>query len=108
MRRAGELLRDYLIAGRFSEAIYTEPIDFEKGHPFLNQVVIAYVPDDPEEVERVFKQIEAQLGRTPEDKKRGCIPIDIDLLQWNDQVLKPKDLQRAYVISALRFLLAAH
>lgn len=106
IKRAGELLRNYLIVSRFSEAVYTEPLGDVKDGPFLNQVVVGYVPDGPEEVVRVFKQTETLLGRTPEDKKRGSIPIDIDLIQWNDLVLKPDDLKRDYISSALHALLA--
>lgn len=45
------------------------------------------------------------MGRKQGDKAKGNIPIDIDLLQWNDQTLKPQDLQRPYVQSALAGML---
>lgn len=103
---AGRLLCDYFTSLRFSAPVYTEPIGVGLSGLFLNQVVTAYTPDHPEEVNRVLKQIERQMGRTPQDKLRGDIPIDIDLLQWNDQVLKPADLQKEYVISGIRSLSA--
>lgn len=98
---AGRLLGDYFVSIHFSDAVYTEPVGLNNSSPFLNQVAIAYTPEEPDSIIRTFKHIEELLGRVPEDKKRGRVPIDIDLLQWNDSVLKPEDLQRSYVRSSL-------
>lgn len=98
---AGRLLCDYFISPRFSVPVYTEPIGAGLSGLFLNQIIIAYTADQPDEVIRVLKQIERQVGRTPQDKLHGDIPIDIDLLQWNDLILKPDDLRREYVISGI-------
>ena len=59
-----------------------------------------------EEVKAILKKIEKILGRTQEDKKRGIIAIDIDLLQWNHQVLKPDDLQREYIQKGIEAILS--
>ena len=56
----------------------------------------------------LFKQIEQQSGRTPESKNNGIIPLDIDLLQWNDTILKPEDFRRPYVQSGLLSLSTTH
>lgn len=74
--------------------------------PFLNCVAIGYVSEDPEALRRILKAIEHRLGRRPEDKAAGRIPIDIDLLQWNEEVLKPADLSRGYVIQGIASLLS--
>ncbi|MCD8194364.1 MAG: 2-amino-4-hydroxy-6-hydroxymethyldihydropteridine pyrophosphokinase, partial [Tannerellaceae bacterium] len=65
----------------------------------------AYSSDDVLKINKELKKIEAELGRLPQDKAQGCIKIDIDLLQWNEQVLKPIDLQREDVIQGLQTLL---
>ena len=41
-------------------------------------------------------------GRTPDSKKEGRIPLDIDLLSYDQQVLKPEDWQKEYVRLAFR------
>ena len=74
---------------------------------FLNQVAIAFTSEEPDQLIAIFKQIEKKLGRAPEDKQKENILMDIDLLQWNDRVLKPYDLQRPYIQSALRALFDA-
>lgn len=101
---ADQLLRDHFVSIYFSEAVYTEPMDMRDPSLFLNQVATAFTSEEPDQLIDLFKQIEKKLGRTPEDKQNENILIDIDLLQWNDRVLKPHDLQRPYIQSALRSL----
>lgn len=103
---ADDLLCNYFISVYFSDIVYTEPIGEIQSGLFLNQVAIAYTPECPGEINKAFKQMESRLGRTPESKGRGDIPIDIDLLRWNDRILKPDDLQREYVKSLLRTISA--
>lgn len=104
---ADQLLRDHFVSIYFSEAVYTEPMDMRDPSLFLNQVAIAFTSEEPDQLIDVFKQIEKKLGRAPEDKQKENILMDIDLLQWNDRVLKPLDFQRPFVQSALRSLFDA-
>ena len=108
IRMAGELIRQYFVSTFFSEAVYTEPIGLPAEAPFLNQVVIAFTSERPETLYAALKQMELQLGRTREEKAHHIIRIDIDLLQWNEQVLKPDDLKREYVSSLLLSLRSTH
>lgn len=101
IRYAVRLLSEYFERITYSSPVYTDPVGAGLPGPFLNQVAIAYTAATPAEIRTVLKQIERRLGRTPESKISGHIPIDIDLLQWNDRILKPGDLQREYVRSAL-------
>lgn len=55
-----------------------------------------------DDVLRLLKQIELDNGRTPTDKLRGCVPLDIDLLVYDDQIIKPADLCKAYVQQAIQ------
>ena len=101
---ADDLLRCSFTSIHFSEPVYTEPIGNMKTGMFLNQVAIAYTSNCQDEIIQILKQVERKLGRTPESKACGEIPIDIDLLQWNELILKPDDLERDYVRLLLRTL----
>ncbi|SEF46213.1 2-amino-4-hydroxy-6-hydroxymethyldihydropteridinediphosphokinase [Parabacteroides chinchillae] len=101
IRRATELLLQYFPSICFSEAVYTEPVACPLSSSFLNRMALVDTPLSADDLKLVFKQIEVTIGRKPDDKKQGIVPIDIDLLQWNDRVLKPEDMQREYVISLL-------
>ena len=91
------LLRAYFSSIRFSEAAYTEPIGLPDSSLFLNQVAIAGTDASLEEVKRVLKEMEKRLGRMSDSKRKGKIPIDIDLLLWNETILKPADWEKEYV-----------
>lgn len=109
IEEAAALLRLYFDSICFSEAVYTESVgEGSLSGPFLNQVAIAYTPYTPIEIHVGLKQMEYALGRRPEDKIRGLIPIDIDLLQWNGQILKEEDLKRSYIKESLDTLLSEH
>lgn len=91
---------------RAAEPVCTEAVGCPGAAPFLNQVAVAYTPLRPEEIKPILKRIESDLHRTPADKPCASIPIDIDLLQWNDQILKPGDMARSYVREGIRILFA--
>lgn len=90
---------------RWSDAVYTAPEACNNPSLFLNRVGVAYTSLSAAELIRHFKQIERALGRVSASKHQGIIPMDIDLLQWNDDRLKPDDLQRGYIKEGIRQLL---
>ena len=48
------------------------------------------------ELTEAFKMMEKEAGRTKEETGY-TVPLDIDIIQWNDRILKTKDFQRDYV-----------
>jgi 2-amino-4-hydroxy-6-hydroxymethyldihydropteridine diphosphokinase len=89
---------------RFSEEMETEAIGSRFLSPFSNQVASFETTLSSEEVRAILKQIEHDLGRLPEEKSQGVIRIDIDLLMYDDCVLKPQDMERDFVIEGLKSL----
>ena len=72
---------------------------------YMNQAV-SFSTDLPvEEVEILLKQIEKDNGRTADDKLKGTVPLDIDLLKYDEVVLRPGDLKKDYVKQAIAELL---
>ncbi|KAB4311907.1 2-amino-4-hydroxy-6-hydroxymethyldihydropteridine pyrophosphokinase [Bacteroides thetaiotaomicron] len=59
---------------------------------------------EEERVRKELKAIEQSAGRRPEDKKEEKVSLDIDLLSFDDRVLKPEDLKREYVVKGLEEL----
>lgn len=105
--RATELLRKRFAALRFSPSYYTDPVGCGLVEPFLNRVAIGYCGESAGEIRSILKKIEQSLGRQANEKAIGIVRIDIDLLQWNGEVLKADDLARDYVRLGLSLLLAA-
>lgn len=104
MADAERILRNKFVSIAFSHSVYTEPIGLTESAPFLNQVAVAYTSEQPDEIKHLLKNIEYILERKPGDKKNGIVPIDIDLLQWNDLILKPEDYKRDYIIDGIKTL----
>lgn len=105
MTAAVKWLRECFADLHFSEPVSTEPIDFcASDEPFLNCVAVGTTLHEMDFVKSRLKAIERMLGRTAEAKRMGHISIDIDLLQWNDTVLKPVDWTRDYIVCGLASL----
>lgn len=81
----------------FSEPILSEPEDDKYTYLFRNVLAKANTEMSPEEVIDKIKQTERAVGRTPRDKYLGRMIIDIDLIQYEDNILRPEDYERDYV-----------
>ena len=89
---------------RFSQEMVTEAIGSGFLSPFHNQVARFTTPLDAESVRKLLKGIEQAQGRLPEDKAQGIVKLDIDLLKYDDCVLKPKDMEREFVLVGMQEL----
>ena len=90
---------------RFSQEMVTEAIGTGFLSPFHNQVARLTTSLDAESVRAILKGIEQTQGRLPEDKANGIVKLDIDLLVYDDCVLKPKDMEREFVKIGLEELI---
>ena len=104
MAYAQRELKKHFPTIRFSEEMETEAIGSRFLSPFSNQVASFETTLSSEEVRAILKQIERDLGRLPEEKSQGVIRIDIDLLMYDDCVLKPADMERDFVKEGLKSL----
>lgn len=89
---------------QWGDIIETEPWGMSRPASFFNRAAYLYTSLSSDELISRFKQIERGSGRTPESKAEGIVPLDIDLLAYDDDVLKPEDLQKEYVKKALSTL----
>ena len=87
---------------RFGEEMETEAIGCGFLSPFSNQLARFSTLLSPEEVRSILKSIEKDNGRLPEDKAQGIVKLDIDLLMYDEQVLKPKDMEKDFVRQGLK------
>ncbi|HMM04714.1 MAG: 2-amino-4-hydroxy-6-hydroxymethyldihydropteridine diphosphokinase [Dysgonomonas sp.] len=85
----------------YSDTSVTMPYGTTYRNDFLNQLAVIYTDRDRDEVIRLLKSIEKDMGRNGADKKNGIVKIDIDLVIWNNNVLKPEDFTRSYIADLL-------
>ncbi len=72
----------------------TEPWGFQSKDVFLNQVITIKTDLSPKKLLKEVLVVEEKLGRTREKNSNGyqSRPIDIDILFYNDERIKHKDL----------------
>jgi 2-amino-4-hydroxy-6-hydroxymethyldihydropteridine diphosphokinase len=86
--------------------MYTKPIGLLSDKTFVNIVAMGKSLLSADETIAQLKRIEYTLGRKPEETKNGCIRIDIDLVQFDNCILKEQDAQRNYYRDGLQELLS--
>ena len=91
---------------RFSKEMTTEAIGDKFLSPFSNQVAKLETSLTIEEIRNLLKKIEKDNGRLPEDKEQGIVKLDIDLLTFDDLILKPNDMEKDYVLEGISSLQA--
>ena len=108
-RQAIKLIEKNGIAVRKQSRMYeTEPWGIKDQPKFINMAIEVETDKKPEEFLRVLKEIEKEIGRT-ETTKWGPRIIDLDILFYNDLILKTEDLEiphpllheRAFVLKPL-------
>lgn len=101
MALAREALKSTFTNIHFGLEMETEAIGNGFLSPFSNQVATFETLLSAEEVRAVLKQIERSQGRLPEDKAKGIVKLDIDLLMYDECVLKKKDMEKNFVIAGI-------
>ena len=101
IKKAIELMTDSFPDIQWGKTIRTEAEGGNEGQKYSNKAAIFCTTLPCDKVIRIFKNIESQCGRTHEKKCNDIIPIDIDLLQYGEEAIKPDDLKKNYAIKAL-------
>ena len=105
---AREALAQVLVSPDYTPAIWTEPYGKKQppshlspltSHPskYLNQLVSAQTSLDSDELILRLKEIEKVQGRDDEARRQGLVPIDLDLLLYDQQRFHLRDWQRPYI-----------
>ncbi|MDD4778099.1 MAG: 2-amino-4-hydroxy-6-hydroxymethyldihydropteridine diphosphokinase [Fermentimonas sp.] len=81
----------------FSDPILSEPEDDNFKYLFRNILASFETEMSQEEIISKIKQTERAVGRTPKDKYMGKVVIDIDLLKYDEEILRPQDFEKDYV-----------
>lgn len=81
---------------RFSRSLITPAIGIVSP-PFINCLAEGYCSVPLEKVIVALKDIEAQMGSMSEERKKGIVKIDIDLLQFDNTKRKADDWSRDYI-----------
>lgn len=89
---------------RFASEQETEPLHLTNPARFSNQVALFNSNLTVATLINIFKKIECQAGRLPKHKQEEKVCLDIDLLAYDEQIIKPEDWMRSYVVKGVREL----
>ena len=78
--------------------IYETPAINGKDAPYLNGVIIGHTSMDLDEAIKTLKELERNQGRTLELKSQGIVPIDIDIVIWNNEIVRMRDYEQDYFL----------
>lgn len=81
----------------YSDISITVPYGNNYQDNFINQLAMILTNDEKNVVSNILKSIEKKIGRVPEDKNLGIVKIDVDIIIWNNNVIKTEDITRSYV-----------
>jgi 2-amino-4-hydroxy-6-hydroxymethyldihydropteridine diphosphokinase len=81
----------------FSDPILSEPEDDNFKYLFRNILACFTTDMNLDELISKIKLTERAVGRTPRDKYQGKVIIDIDILMYGDDVIRPQDLEKEYI-----------
>ena len=88
----------------FGELMETQAIGSGFHSPFSNQLARFTTTLSSESVHNLFKELERHSGRLAGDKAQGIVKLDIDLLTFDNKVLKPEDMKREYIRRGISLL----
>lgn len=83
------LEREFMVTGMSD--IYTTQALNGLAPDYYNAVVRIDSPVPHDILNLRFKQMERELGRRPEDKATGIVPVDIDIVVCDGEVVRPRD-----------------
>jgi len=90
----------------WSMAVLTEGHEIEVGENsrYLNAVCAVNTEKDCDSIQLFLKKTESDLGRIRGVEAQGRVAIDMDLVEWNDVILRPKDAKQEYYKVCLKEL----
>lgn len=88
----------------FGKEKETSPLFISNPSLFLNQIGCFTTVLCVEKIVSLLKEIEKIAGRKIQDKKKEIIKLDIDLLAYDDKILKPHELTRKYMADGIKEL----
>ena len=90
--KALALLSRKVTLDEISSIYETEPVGYKEQPLFLNLVCRIYTNLPPEELLCLAKDIETKMGRLPSKQRNSPRPIDIDILFYDNKIIKTQDL----------------
>jgi len=97
LSKARRCLEEILSDIHFTAEYWTEPVNTNRKDTYLNQLAEGDTPLDEAELTERLKSTELQFGRTQAKRSLGIVPIDLDILLYDQEKRHLRDWDRPYV-----------
>lgn len=97
LSKARRCLEEIVHHLRFTSEHWTEPCNTNRPDNYLNQIAEGTTELDEAALNAWLKQTELNFGRTDRKRRLGIVPIDLDILQYDDDKRHLSDWSRSYV-----------
>lgn len=86
--------------------LVNESVNESEKHPstYINRAAEFSTPLSLDELNSAFKEIEKKMGRTATMRQANIVPLDIDILIYDNITVRPDNLKCNYVVEALKSL----
>ena len=92
-------LKTILIQTQYS-SVYETPCAKNIGRPYMNAVISGYYQaegiDVKDSLEELLKEKEHEMGRTAQCRESGEVPIDMDVVLLNGDIVRPWDYRQKF------------
>jgi len=94
---------------QFSEVLESKAVSKNRNEEldattYLNGLCLAQTEIPLEKVQSILKKLETEMGRIKGSEGNGLVAIDLDLVVWNQEVLRPWDVAQTYYQNCLKSL----
>ena len=91
-----DAIAEYVVQSQYSLIYETDAVGVTPSSPYANCVGQITTTLAIEELNTLMKKMEIKQGRTNQSKTTGVIPLDIDIVVWNNQIVRFKDWEQQY------------
>ena len=95
VKTAIEWLKTILMEVKVSE-IYKTPCALNSDKQYVNAVVSGFYEGPGFQLDDIFKEKEHEMGRDSKARQRGDVPIDMDIVILNNEVIKDWDYRQKF------------
>lgn len=95
--KAEQTLKSWIRLEACSRILKNPAIDMgNEAEDFHNMLIRTKTTLDLNEMQTLAKTLEQIMGNSQEMRERGIVNMDMDIICWDDVLLKPKDVEREY------------
>ena len=88
---AESILKTIIKDSYVSTYLWTKPINIENSDTFLNFLIFGKTHYGFSQLNKAFKHLEKRCGRNRSDELKGIIKLDIDILQYGNEIYHIED-----------------